>query len=215
MIALAPQIPFSYNSELGFDPSTLEENLGPDAMVHLELGLCDDPIQLSAMLVDNPLFMAWMTENQRNAYAAPGQLVGLQTLDSGELILGSESVVITLPSVEIAKEHDDALRVGILITRDIVCDVLEHLVSLEPDNDMLFSMEEYQSHMAEHEHEIKEAIAVLRKYGEQIYPRTLDAMQQVFYSLANDERFKDSIEAVSVVRSYLNEAWDGIGPWQK
>lgn len=90
-------------------------------------------------------------------------------------------------------------------------EALDFMISLEPDYESPTAMEDYQAAIAVKHIEVTNATAIMRKYGEQIRPLTLERMQEVFYLITNSVRYRGD----SVVRSSLNAAWDGIEGWRK
>lgn len=62
---------------------------------------------------------------------------------------------------------------------------------------------------------INMAETAIRKFGEQIEPRTLEKMQEVYYSFTNSPSNRKSYAQISVVTSTISDCWNGIGPWQQ
>lgn len=86
---------------------------------------------------------------------------------------------------------------------------LEYLVGKEGEpSDYDALCDKYMStiHMAEN---------AIRKYGEQIEPRTLERMQEVYYSFTNNPINRKSHTQISVITSTISDCWNGIGPWQQ
>ena len=100
------------------------------------------------------------------------------------------------------------------VSRPILEDALEFLISIEPDPDSPTAMEDYAENMRKHEKAVSMANEALRQYAEQIEPQTLSAMQNAYYSITNSSKFTSSAIRVSVVTSVLNSAWNGVGPWE-
>lgn len=59
-----------------------------------------------------------------------------------------------------------------------------------------------------------QAKSIIRKYGEQIEPKSLENMQKEFYTLVNSDKYRQSMIHQSVVYTSLNYNWDAIGPWR-
>lgn len=79
----------------------------------------------------------------------------------------------------------------------------------------LISMEEAGEWVQEkRKNEIEKGEALLRAFGEQIRPQTLEIMQQVYYSIINGESFQENVFHRATAIAYLNEAWNGVGPWR-
>lgn len=100
-----------------------------------------------------------------------------------------------------------------------VHDALEFLIAIEPDpndddND-IDTVEDYEAYMAPFSQDVGRAMATLRGFAEQRQPRTLQEMQEDYYSFTNDDRYLDTSEMSGVVTSALRDAWKGVGLWQK
>jgi len=93
-------------------------------------------------------------------------------------------------------------------------DALDFLVSVEPDPPPP-TYEQYKAAIAPYETQIAHALGTLRTYAGQLQPATLEVMREQFHALANDQRYLTSPYIAATVTAYLNEAWDGIGSWQR
>ena len=89
---------------------------------------------------------------------------------------------------------------------------LEVMISTEPDPEA--TEEECAALWAQHAKPRAEAEAVLRRYGEEVAPGGLAAMQAAFYGLTNSLRYRRSALVLSVVRASLSGAWAGVGEWR-
>lgn len=92
-------------------------------------------------------------------------------------------------------------------------DALDYFVSIEPDPERVIDYDTYMSQFKNDECFIKSHL-ILRRFGEQIFPKTLSNMQDVFYSITNLPKYLSDAGCCSTVRSYLNDALNGIGPWK-
>lgn len=99
------------------------------------------------------------------------------------------------------------------VSRALLDDALEFLISLEPDPDSPEGMDEYEANCRRFDKNLSMADAAIRRFGEQIEPQTLEAMQNVYYSITNSPKYSSPVHC-SVVSSSLNHCWSGIGPWQ-
>lgn len=95
-----------------------------------------------------------------------------------------------------------------------VLSALDFLVSIEPDPQPQ-TQAEYEAALAPYEARIARAVAVLRSFAEQMQPATLEEMQAQYYTLANDKRYLTSPAVTGAAIAYLNEAWNGVGPWRR
>jgi len=98
------------------------------------------------------------------------------------------------------------------IDEDHVRCALNYLISIEP-NPPPESREAYDAATRPYRQQIAAAMATLRKYAEPV--RTLEQMQLEYYGFTNDLRYLVSPEVSSIVCGALNEAWHGIGQWQR
>ncbi|HUZ90304.1 MAG TPA: hypothetical protein VMU78_00140 [Methylocella sp.] len=97
---------------------------------------------------------------------------------------------------------------------DDVHDALAFLVSIEPAPPPP-TYQRYKAAIAPYETQIDHALGTLRTYASQLQPTTLEDMRGQFRAFANDPHYLTSIYIAATVTAYLNEAWDGIGPWQR
>ena len=100
------------------------------------------------------------------------------------------------------------------LTEDHVREALDFLVAIEPDPPP-DTREDYEAQVGPHRQEIAEASATLRRFAEQTRPSTLERMQADYYGFTNDPRYLTTPDVSAVVTSALNEAWHGVGPWQR
>ena len=54
----------------------------------------------------------------------------------------------------------------------------------------------------------------IRAFGLQIQPRTLENMQEVYYSFTNLAKNRQSHTQISAIAATINSSWHGIGPWR-
>jgi hypothetical protein len=88
---------------------------------------------------------------------------------------------------------------------------LDYMIAIEPDPT---SDEPYDNHLERHSKGIDRANSILRLYGQQIVPPTLEAMREAFYGFTNSVKYRQSATSISVARASLNEAWNGINGWK-
>ena len=91
---------------------------------------------------------------------------------------------------------------------------LDFLISIEPalrPN----SRREWETALAPYQTDITRAARTLRTFAEQMQPATLEEMQQFFYLFAWAPQYQSNPATAATVSGYLNEAWSGVGPWQK
>jgi len=91
---------------------------------------------------------------------------------------------------------------------------LEFLVSIEPAS-RPNSRAEWEAALAPCQNDITRAAKTLRTFAEQMQPATLDEMQQFFYLFTKAPQYQTHPWISATVRAYLNEAWSGVGRWQK
>lgn len=114
-----------------------------------------------------------------------------------------------------AKEIVDSYTGG-PVGRDqihLVKAALDFLISIQPADDDPDGGEKFEQAMEEHADTVQRARSILRALGQGIEPKTLEAMQYVFYGLVNSRRYKGNQAAISCVSASLSRAWNGIGPW--
>lgn len=56
--------------------------------------------------------------------------------------------------------------------------------------------------------------ALIRQYGEEMQPASLEQMQAVFYQITNSPKYLVTRTANSIARTVLSSNWDGIGEWR-
>ena len=98
-------------------------------------------------------------------------------------------------------------------TNDVFA-ALEFLISIEPMPPPN-SRAEWAAALAPYQDSITRAARTLRTFAEQMQPATLEEMQQFFYLFTGAPQYQTCPWMSATVRAYLNEAWSGVGPWQK
>jgi hypothetical protein len=97
------------------------------------------------------------------------------------------------------------------VTKVKLEEALDFMISIETDP--ATGAEEYHDNLIKYKREVQMARQAVRKYGEQIFPRTLENMQNEFYSITNSIKYRQSVTHCSVAYSMLSSGWDGIGAW--
>ena len=115
---------------------------------------------------------------------------------------------------EVTKEISGLPDVNGQVNKDMLELALDFLISLEPDPELPNAMEIYDRKCEKHQKEIDKARKIIRWYGEQIEPKSLEFMQEKFYEITNSSKYRQSAIHCSVVYSTLNSVWNGIGPWR-
>ena len=100
------------------------------------------------------------------------------------------------------------------IPRSIVETVIDLHILIEgnefdPDADRLYEVNTKKWEVA-----LKKGIAIIHRYGAQIEPKTLERLQEEFYSFTNSDRYLVSRTSVSVARTVLDQAFDGLNGWR-
>ena len=98
-------------------------------------------------------------------------------------------------------------------THDVFA-ALEFLISIEP-MPTPNSRAEWEAALAPYQSDITRAAKILRTFAEQMQPATLDEMQRFFYIFTLAPQYQSNPSIAATVRAYLNEAWSGVGAWQK
>jgi|SRR5476651_389341 len=62
--------------------------------------------------------------------------------------------------------------------------------------------------------ELANARRIIRQYGEQFMPCKIEVLQDQFYSFSNSNKYRYSMETISVVRTVLSVAWEGLAGWR-
>ena len=105
---------------------------------------------------------------------------------------------------------------GGYVSRKLLEKALDLFISLEPVNQSSPTAdEEYKSNCKVNSDLIARADKIIVNYGMQIYPETLENMQDIYYSITNTPKYRNNPSNCSLVCSVLNSAWDGISGWQK
>ena len=100
------------------------------------------------------------------------------------------------------------------VSKCLLEEAFDFLISLEPPTafETEIASELFQENCNGHEDEIMMAYASIRKYGEQIEPKTLENMQKKYDSIVNMPKYRDSLIGISVVLSRLQYDWEGFFP---
>ena len=102
----------------------------------------------------------------------------------------------------------------LVLKEDDLFAALDFLIAIEPDPPAS-SREEHEAATARYRPQIDLAIATLRRFAEQTVPLTLEQLQRDYYATTNHPRYLTSATVSAIVTGALNEAWDGVGPWQR
>jgi len=97
------------------------------------------------------------------------------------------------------------------VTRGNFKAALDSLVSIEPNPNAVQSMAHYDALMAPHQAAITQAKATIHDYGLQIAHKGLPFMQDELQFFLGQQT--DSL-ALSVIKSTVNQSWNGCGQWQ-
>ena len=100
------------------------------------------------------------------------------------------------------------------LDEDHVRSALDFLISVEPDPPP-DSREEYEAATRPYRGQIKTAMATLRGFAVRTPPQTPKQMQRDYYGFTNDPHYLRSPQVSSIVRGALDEAWNGVGAWQR
>ena len=100
------------------------------------------------------------------------------------------------------------------LDEDHVQNALDFLIAVEP-NPAPDSQKEYEAATEPYRQQIAAAMATLRSFAEQAQPMTLEQMQADYYGLTNHPRYLVSPAVSAIVCGVLNDAWRGVGPWQR
>ena len=120
--------------------------------------------------------------------------------------------LLTPPEVDdMDRDFHEITYAGEHATKEMLLNALDLWVLMECDD-----QEEYETRTRYYCEELDAADQIIRRYGLQIEPQTLEHMQDVFYSITNSERYLSlGNRAIGCVYACLNGRWDGIGPWRK
>lgn len=94
-----------------------------------------------------------------------------------------------------------------MITRQQVEAAIDFYILLE------HSQHSYSSMLAKNATAITMHKANVRQFGEEISPKTLAHMQDVYYSFTNSEKYRANSISISVAGTVLSSNWHGIGDW--
>jgi hypothetical protein len=103
---------------------------------------------------------------------------------------------------------------GGTVSREVLEEALDFLISLETDENDIDS-NAYEKNIENAGENYLKAKTVIRNFGEQIAPRTLKNMQNVYYSFTNSLKYRANAITLSVATSSLNAGWHGIGEWRQ
>jgi hypothetical protein len=94
------------------------------------------------------------------------------------------------------------------VDRDMVEAALDFYIMLEPDE-----LGNNGADTLKFDTEIARAYRIMRQYGQQAEPKTIENLQELFYSFSNSDKYRYNITTISVVRLALNDAWAGLYGW--
>jgi hypothetical protein len=97
---------------------------------------------------------------------------------------------------------------GGIVDRDMVEAALDFYILIEPD-----PFGRGGGDRAKFTQELINARRIIRRYGEQVVPLTVERLQDHFYSFSNSDKYRYSMETISVVRTAISTAWEGLGGW--
>lgn len=90
---------------------------------------------------------------------------------------------------------------------------LDFLISIEPDDDEQYE-QNLEKAMQYYSVELATADKIIKTFGTQITPRTVDEMQKHFYSFSNNPKYRYSAATIIVVRDALSRNWRGLNNWE-
>lgn len=105
-------------------------------------------------------------------------------------------------------------RQPLFLREDDLFEALDFLIAIESDPPAS-SREEHEAATARYRPQIDLAMAILRRFAEQTVPLTLEQLQRDYYATTNHPRYLTSATVSAIVTGALNEAWHGVGPWQR
>lgn len=88
---------------------------------------------------------------------------------------------------------------------------LAFMVSIEPDPQSVMTREEANAIFEKYKSAIDKAESIIRLYGQQIEPLDLSSMLQVYEGISG--AYSSEPIKLSIVKSRLSSAWNGIGGW--
>jgi hypothetical protein len=106
-------------------------------------------------------------------------------------------------ALEVVRSYHD----NDIVDRYMVECALDFFIMIEPDH---FGEAVHTLKFAK---EISNAKLIIRRYGERVSPLTLENLQNHFYSFSNDRKYRYSAETISVVRTVISTAWEGLAGW--
>lgn len=92
---------------------------------------------------------------------------------------------------------------------------LDFMISLEPDPESPAAVKDYELALEANKDAVQKAKAIMRMYGRQITPLSLERIQEVFYDITDSGKYSSTRINCSVARACLTDAWHGIGDWRK
>lgn len=100
------------------------------------------------------------------------------------------------------------------VSKELLESAIDFMISIEPNPASPNCDQEFKASRKKYATEIKMVGAAIRQYGHQISNKTIESMQDVFYSIINSDKYLQSSKYQSVAYTLLNYYWDGIGPWR-
>jgi hypothetical protein len=101
------------------------------------------------------------------------------------------------------------------VSRQVLDAAIDFMVSIEPNPISATADQEFEESRNKYNAEINMVYAAIRQYGYQITDKTLENMQDIFYSITNSDKYLQSLKHQSMVYNLLNYYWDGIEPWKR
>ncbi len=101
------------------------------------------------------------------------------------------------------------------VSKELLEAAIDFMISIEPNPTSPTCEQEFQASRKQYATEIKMVYAAIRQYGHQISNKTIEGMQDVFYSITNSDKYLQSSKHTSVAYTLLNYYWDGIGSWRR
>lgn len=99
------------------------------------------------------------------------------------------------------------------VPRSMVEAVLDFNILLEPDPMDQDGERKYKVNTLVWDDTIKKGHLIIRAYGRLLEPATLDRLQTEFYSFTNSLKYRKSPLTISVARTVLDQAWNGMNGW--
>lgn len=115
-------------------------------------------------------------------------------------------------AVQLVRSYD-----GFSTSRELVECAIDFFIFIEPDSSTLEELTKgdkiYADNLIKYKEEIKNANKIVRNFGEQLFPATLENMQDVFYSFSNSRKYLNTREISSIARLTLSTNWTNINGW--